>query len=102
MDAVRIKHEADTKDAVERLGLSTAMHNIDLAVDRGKNAAPLNSAQQKTAELDNLEILVARISEQVYSRAGTGGTLGQVKEFNAFLERAFAALEAGGTGSRAW
>lgn len=69
------------------------MHDIDLAVERGRAAPELAPADKKTAELANLEILISRITDQACTQSGTGGTLKQIKDFNAFLERAAVALE---------
>jgi hypothetical protein len=69
------------------------MHDIDLAVERGQKAPELSRAEQKEAELANLEILLAQISDQASSRSATGGLLKQVRDFNALLERAATALE---------
>ncbi|KAM5343589.1 hypothetical protein ACJ41O_012126 [Fusarium nematophilum] len=93
MDAVRIKHEEDTKESQYRLDTSDLMHNVDLAVERGRDAPELSRAQEKTAELANLELLVARITDEASSASAAGGMLQQVKDFNAFLERAAVALE---------
>ncbi|KAJ3949304.1 uncharacterized protein N0V96_000419 [Colletotrichum fioriniae] len=92
-DAVRIKHERVTEEALNQLSLSSQMHDIDLAVERGRAAPELSPAEKKTAELANLEILISRITDQACTRSDTGGTLKQVKDFNAFLERAAVALE---------
>ncbi|TEA15123.1 hypothetical protein C8034_v002574 [Colletotrichum sidae] len=86
-DAVRIKHDKN------QLSLSSQMHDIDLAVERGRAAPELDPAEKKTAELANLEILISRITDQACTRSDTGGTLKQIKDFNAFLERAAVALE---------
>ncbi|KAF7549669.1 hypothetical protein G7Z17_g6240 [Cylindrodendrum hubeiense] len=93
MDAVRIKHEEDTKETKHYMGTSTTMHDVDLAIDRGRDAPELSRAEQKQAELANLELLVPQISDQVSSASATGGMLQQVMDFNAFLERAAVALE---------
>ncbi|KAI8713014.1 hypothetical protein NCS52_01244500 [Fusarium sp. LHS14.1] len=93
MDAVRIKHEEDTKESKYRLGTSAIMHDVDLAVEQGRDAPELSRAQEKKAELANLELLVARITNEASSASSAGGMLQQVKEFNAFLERAAVALE---------
>lgn len=69
------------------------MHDIDLAVEQGRDAPELSRAALKQAELANLELLVSQISDQASSTSSTGGFLSQVKEFNAFLERAAVALE---------
>ncbi|KAF5571684.1 hypothetical protein FPHYL_218 [Fusarium phyllophilum] len=93
MDAVRIKHEEDTKESKYRLDTSAIMHDIDMAVERGRDAPELSRAQEKKADLANLELLVARITDEASSSSSTGGMLQQVKNFNAFLERAAIALE---------
>ncbi|KAK1994831.1 AT hook domain-containing protein [Colletotrichum falcatum] len=92
-DAVRIKHEKVTEEALNQLSLSSQMHDIDLAVDRGRAAPELGPAEKKTAELANLEILISRITDQACSQSGAGGTLKQIRDFNALLERAAVALE---------
>lgn len=69
------------------------MHDIDLAVEKGLAAEELSAAEQGKADLANLEFLISRVAEQACSKSGQGGTLKQIKEFNAFLERAAAALE---------
>lgn len=75
------------------LDASSLMHDVDLAVEQGREAPELSRAAQREAELANLELLVSRVSEQASSSSFTGGMLKQVKEFNSFLERAAMALE---------
>ncbi|KAL6923064.1 hypothetical protein FSST1_000338 [Fusarium sambucinum] len=96
MDAVRIKHEENTKESKYRLDTSAMMHDIDMAVERGRDAPELSRAQEKKADLANLELLVARITDEASSASSAGGMLQQVKDFNAFLERAAIALETKG------
>jgi hypothetical protein len=69
------------------------MHDIDLVVENGRQAPELGPKEQKVAELANLELLVSRVADQVAPGDGNGN-LKQIQEFNAFLERAAAALEA--------
>ena len=69
------------------------MHDIDLAVERGEAGPALSAAEQKAVELANLDLVISRIADQASSKSDVGGTLRQVKEFNAFLERAAVALE---------
>ncbi|KFG80564.1 mannosylphosphorylation protein (Mnn4) [Metarhizium anisopliae] len=95
MDAVRIKHEADSKESTSRLNASSLMHDIDLAVEQGREAPELSRKAEKEADLGNLDLVLAQISDQVSSTSSTGGLLQQVQDFNAFLERAAAALESG-------
>ncbi|KAK3956315.1 hypothetical protein QBC32DRAFT_331467 [Pseudoneurospora amorphoporcata] len=93
MDAIRIKHEVDSKEALRHISLSSAMHDIDLAVERGQAAPDLSPAEQKMTDLANLEFLISRVSGEVCNKGNDGGPLKQIKDFNAFLERAASVLE---------
>ncbi|KAK4240979.1 hypothetical protein C8A03DRAFT_30948 [Achaetomium macrosporum] len=93
MDAIRIRHEADSKEALRHISLSSAMHDIDLAVEKGQAAPELSPAEQKKADLANLELLISQVADQACTKSDGGGALKQIKEFNAFLERAAAVLE---------
>lgn len=44
-------------------------------------------------EMDGIELLLKRIGGGLSNKSGSGGILKQVKDFNAFLERAALALE---------
>ncbi|KAH6650625.1 hypothetical protein F5144DRAFT_477899 [Chaetomium tenue] len=93
MDAIRIRHEADSKQALRHISLSSAMHDIDMAVEKGQAAPELSPAEQKKADLANLELLISRVADQACTKSDGGGALKQIREFNAFLERAAAVLE---------
>ncbi|KAK2595664.1 hypothetical protein QQS21_006637 [Conoideocrella luteorostrata] len=93
MDAIRIKHEADSKESTSRLNASAIMYDIDLAVEQGREAPELSRAAEKKADLGNLDLILAQLSDQVSSTSSTGGLLQQVRDFNAFLERAVSVLE---------
>ncbi|KAL6892563.1 hypothetical protein HDV57DRAFT_187040 [Trichoderma longibrachiatum] len=93
MDAIRIQHEVDARESKYCLDASSLMHDVELAVEQGREAPELSRAAQKEAELANLELLMSRVSEQASSSSFTGGILKQVKDFNSFLERAAIALE---------
>lgn len=69
------------------------MHDIELAVEKGLAAPPLTAAEQSKAELANLEFLISKVTEQACTKSDSGGALKQIRDFNAFLERAAAALE---------
>ncbi|KAI6081566.1 hypothetical protein F4821DRAFT_249019 [Hypoxylon rubiginosum] len=93
MDAVRMRHENANRETLHQLGLSSTMDDIELAMENGKSAPDLNPKEQKMAELANLELLISRVASQASTAGDGGGNLKQIKDFNAFLERAAAALE---------
>lgn len=96
MDALRAQHQDHVGKAMKTANISSTMHDIDLAVEQGRTAPELSTALQKTADLANLELAVRRITEQMSGGSGSlhgGGTLQQIVEFNAFLERTAAVLE---------
>jgi hypothetical protein len=70
------------------------MHDVDLAVENGRSAPELNPAEKKAADLASLELLVSRVAGQASAGGDGSGSLKQMQEFNALLERAAAALEA--------
>lgn len=75
------------------------MQNIELALGLGHDAPDLTGKKKTEAELGNLELLIAQAAESAGLDGGGGraaeggGLLGQIKDFNAFLERAAVALE---------
>ncbi|RYP41856.1 hypothetical protein DL767_000685 [Monosporascus sp. MG133] len=93
MDAVRIRHEREDRESLHLLNLSSAMHDIELAVDNGRSAPELGPKDKKAADLANLELLISRVAGEATPDSDGGGNLQQIKDFNAFLERAAAALE---------
>ncbi|EFW99465.1 hypothetical protein CMQ_7833 [Grosmannia clavigera kw1407] len=98
MDALRAQHQEASRRAMVSADMSTAMHDVDLAVEQGRTAPDLTAAQQKTAELGNLELVVSRVAEQLCGGGGGGGgVLQQIMDFNAFLERTAVMLEGRGT-----
>lgn len=93
LDAVRMRHERANNEALNQLGLSSTMDDIELAVENGKMAPELNPKERRTAELANLDLLISQITNQVGLAGDGGGALRQIKDFNMFLERAAMALE---------
>ncbi|RYP45742.1 hypothetical protein DL768_007950 [Monosporascus sp. mg162] len=93
MDAVRIRHEREDRESLHLLNLSSAMHDIELAVDNGRSAPELGPKDKKAADLANLELLISRVASEATPDGNGGGSLQQIKDFNSFLERAAAALE---------
>ena len=64
------------------------MHDIELAIDLGKS-----SETDGAEEMAGTEVLLKRVADQVSNKSDSGGILRQIKEFNAFLERAALVLE---------
>ncbi|KAI0882112.1 uncharacterized protein GGS22DRAFT_195892 [Annulohypoxylon maeteangense] len=93
MDAVRVRHETANRESLHQLGLSSAMDDIELAIENGRSAPDLNPKAQKAAELANLELLISRVVGQASVASDGGGNLKQIKDFNALLERTAAVLE---------
>lgn len=69
------------------------MHDIDLAVEQGRNEGDLSSRARKEANLGNLELLISQVADQASNNGLTGGLLHQVRNFNVVLERTAAALD---------
>ncbi|KAH8816538.1 hypothetical protein F5884DRAFT_776585 [Xylogone sp. PMI_703] len=93
MDEIRIKHEANTITAQETDILNSRIYDIELALERGKAKYPVNN-MNSVMDMTGTELLLKRLAQDVSCKSSNGGILKQVKEFNAFLERAAFALEA--------
>ncbi|KAE9366873.1 hypothetical protein N431DRAFT_384876 [Stipitochalara longipes BDJ] len=87
-DEIRIRHENESKKAQERDTLNTTVHDIELAIDLGKS-----SETNDAREMAGTEVLLKRVADQVSNKSDSRGILKQIKEFNAFLERAALVLE---------
>lgn len=72
----------------EREVLNTTVHDIELAVERGKSSSDATN-DGKT----NIELRLKHIASEASSASDEGGVLKQIKAFNAFMERAALALE---------
>ncbi|KAF5878146.1 putative at hook domain-containing protein [Botrytis fragariae] len=88
MDGIRIAHEKNSHDAQQREVLNTTVHDIELAVERGKSSSD-DTDDGKT----NIELMLKLIASEASSASDDGGVLKQIKAFNAFMERAALALE---------
>lgn len=72
--------------------LNIAIHDIEMAIEMGKSKQ--SSATDHSTDKIGTELLIKRIASEVSNKGDSGGILRQIKEFNAFLERAALALEA--------
>ncbi|KAI6316024.1 hypothetical protein MCOR29_006801 [Pyricularia oryzae] len=92
-DALRMKHEKESQKVMNRLHISSTMQDIELAVEEGRSAPELSTKEQKQSDLANLELLMLRVGDHIRPNGHGLGVLDQVKSFNAYLERAAAALQ---------
>lgn len=69
------------------------MHDMEVAVEQGREAPELTGPAQKQTHLGNLELELARVIDEASTASSKGGMLRQLKDFNGFLERAAIALE---------
>ncbi|KAG9241776.1 hypothetical protein BJ878DRAFT_211143 [Calycina marina] len=90
MDEVRIKHESEATDSHKRDALNITIHDIEMAIERGKAHA---KNPRRQVHVKGTELLVKRVAGEVSHNSDSGGFLKQIKEFNAFMERAALSLE---------
>ncbi|TVY93829.1 hypothetical protein LAWI1_G000736 [Lachnellula willkommii] len=92
MDEIRTRHENEGNKAQARDIVNTAVYDIELAVERGR-ATESRTTADGSIEKSGLEVLLKRVAGEVSNEGYSGGLLQQIKDFNAFLERAASALE---------
>jgi len=73
--------------------LNAAVHDIEMAIEMGKSNQTSAEINHST-DLAGTELLIKRVAGEVSNKGDSGGILKQIKDFNAFLERAALALEA--------
>ncbi len=68
---------------------------MELAIERGRTQqqASNGSTAADAASGDELELFLRTVADKASSASSGGGLLHQVKDFNAFLERAATMLE---------
>lgn len=93
MDEIRMKHEREKINAQNRDSLNAAVHDIEMAIEMGKSNQTSANIDHST-DLVGMELLIKRVAGEVSVQGHSGGILKEIKEFNAFLERAALALEA--------
>ncbi|KZF26215.1 hypothetical protein L228DRAFT_279450 [Xylona heveae TC161] len=98
MDSIRTKHEQQSKIAQGREDLNAALHDIELAVERGQSAQSAQTKDTATSKDGakpgrSIELDLVHLAQDVSSSSPGGGLLHQVKSFNAFLENAAMVLE---------
>lgn len=91
-DEVRRSHAKASKAAQEDNDLNTMLHDIELAVQRGR-AQQDNDSDDGDRGANGLDVLIHDVAATVSSANGPG-LLDQVKRFNAYLERALLAINA--------
>lgn len=78
-----------------RNDLNTALHDIELAVERGRiqQQAQADTSRGNSTIGGGLELRLQTVAATASSSSSGGGLLTQVKQFNAFLENAATLLE---------
>lgn len=92
MDEIRIRHENESFAANELIALNTSLHDIEVAVGRGKQESQRVPAGAGS-DLVPFEMQLRRVANLASQKSESGGALKQLKDFNAFLENAAKALE---------
>ncbi|KAI9816010.1 MAG: hypothetical protein M1827_002002 [Pycnora praestabilis] len=98
MDEVRRVHRKESIDTQSRNDLNTAMHDIELAIHRGRMQQEAQR-QHQTTEITTeprtvgLEASIRNVGIGVSSNREGGGLLMRVKELNGFLEKVAGALD---------
>lgn len=89
-DEIRRSHAKASQAAQEDNDLNTMLHDIELAVQRGR-AQQENGSDDGEQVANGLEVLMQNVATTVSSAKGPG-LLDRVKSFNAYLERAVSAM----------
>lgn len=78
-----------------RNDLNTALHDIELAVERGRTQQQAQTGNNSAdgAIGGGLELRLQTVAARASSSSSGGGLLHQVKQFNSFLENAATLLE---------
>jgi hypothetical protein len=92
MDEVRIRHETESFAASELIDLNTSLHDIEVAVERGKQGSRAVKANDDL-NLGSFEMQLRQVANLASRKSESGGALKQLKDFNAFLENTAKALE---------
>lgn len=71
--------------------LNNNVNDIEMAIDLGRQRQ--NDDIDESNETIGTEMLLKRVAGEVSNKGNSGGLLKQIKDFNAFLERAALALE---------
>ena len=86
---MRAQHEAEAKANRDEHELHDMLHDIQLAVQRGRAAE--RTADEEGLRPVGLERRLHGVAEQGSAADGRAGMVGKVRELNEMLERAIAA-----------
>ncbi|KAF2755288.1 hypothetical protein EJ05DRAFT_479079 [Pseudovirgaria hyperparasitica] len=92
MDATRDRHEASVHVYEKQSSLNSALHDIELAVSRGRLAAKDQGREAEGPRIP-LEMLLRTVAGQVSSRVPGGGVTDRAKALNVVLEDTAKVLE---------
>jgi hypothetical protein len=93
MDEVRKQHEKESEVEGGLKSLNNSIHDIQLAVDRGKENGT-EEVDNDTGDFQSSRPRLAKIGGLVSQKGNGGGILAQIRAFNDFLERSALSLEA--------
>lgn len=88
-DRVRAAHDVAAREARSAAELDSMLHDIELAVQRGRRQQRHNRASSAGTEADGevgLELRLADVVTRVSSADGRTGLAERLKRFNGFLE----------------
>lgn len=92
MDSIRNTHEREATQHQQLDTLNTAITDIEIAVERGREHAAAD-VDGEPVKLTGMELLLKRVAGEVSGASDEGGILKQIREFNGFLDRALGILE---------
>lgn len=87
-----MQHEQETDTKNHEEALNTSLHDIELAVERGKQDSSATVTEDR-AEMRNIEFQLKGLAALASKKGVGGGLLHQIRSFNGFLERAALELE---------
>lgn len=92
MDATRDRHDAGEREREKHNTLNTALHDIELAIKRGKQAARDQGREDEGPTLP-LEMLLRDVAGDVSLKQAGGGLLDRTRGLNRLLENTADVLE---------
>lgn len=93
MDEVRKQHEKESEIEGGRKSLNNSIHDIQLAIDRGKENGT-EEVDDDTGDFQSSRPRLGKVGDLASTKGTGGGMLAYIRAFNDFLERSALSLEA--------